>query len=130
MADRRGTRPLRDVRVCDLHPLLEFIGKRPQPTAQDNRHAGPHGRPPLDVFARFLDVRRVHSSIPAMHADMKLAMVPASIAFRPSRARSDLRVGASAPIPPTWIAIELKLAKPQRAYVAIVKDRGSRVALI
>ena len=46
---------------------------------------------------------------------MKFAMVPAATAFIPSRARSDLRVGASAPIPPTWMAIELKLAKPHSA---------------
>ena len=58
-----------------------------------------------------------------MHADMKFAMVPAITAFKPRRARSDLREGASAPIPPTWIAIELKFANPQSAYVAIVKDR-------
>ena len=36
-----------------------------------------------------------------MQADMKFAMVPAATARSPSRARSDLRDGASAPIPPT-----------------------------
>ena len=35
-----------------------------------------------------------HNSIPAMHADMKFAMVPAATAFIPSLARSDFRVGA------------------------------------
>ena len=40
------------------------------------------------------------------------------------------RVGARAPMPPIWIPIEEKLAKPHNAYVAIVKDRGSRVSLI
>ncbi len=32
---------------------------------------------------------------------MKFAMVPEATAFIPSRARSDLRDGASAPMPPT-----------------------------
>ena len=41
-----------------------------------------------------------HTSIPAMQADMKLAMDPTATAFSPSRARSDLRLGASAPMPP------------------------------
>ena len=41
-----------------------------------------------------------HSSIPAMQADMKLAIDPAATARSPSRARSDLRLGASAPMPP------------------------------
>ena len=50
-----------------------------------------------------------------MQADMKFAMVPAATAFSPSRARSDLRLGASAPIPPIWIAMELKFAKPHSA---------------
>ncbi len=50
-----------------------------------------------------------------MQADMKFAMVPAATAFSPSRARSIFRVGASAPMPPIWIAIELKLAKPHSA---------------
>ena len=50
-----------------------------------------------------------------MHADMKFAMVPAAMALSPSRARSDFRVGASAPIPPIWMAIELKFAKPASA---------------
>ncbi len=56
---------------------------------------------------------------------MKLASVPASIARKPSRARSWRRVGASAPMPPIWMPIELKLANPHSANVAIVNDRGS-----
>lgn len=50
-----------------------------------------------------------------MHADMKFAIVPHATAFNPKRAKSDFRVGASAPMPPTWIAIELKFAKPHNA---------------
>jgi ribokinase len=43
------------------------------------------------------------------------ASEPPSTAFRPKRARSARRSGASEPMPPIWIAIELKLAKPHRA---------------
>ena len=46
---------------------------------------------------------------------MKLAIVPAATARSPSRARSDLRLGASAPMPPIWMAMELKLANPHSA---------------
>ncbi len=56
-----------------------------------------------------------HSKIPAIQADMKFAIVPAATARSPRRARSDLRLGANAPIPPTCMAIELKLAKPHNA---------------
>src|SRR5437763_2143790 len=41
-----------------------------------------------------------HKSMPARVADKKLARVPAIMARNPSRARSCLRSGASAPIPP------------------------------
>ena len=59
--------------------------------------------------------RRLQSSMPAMVAVTKLANVPASIARTPRRARSWRRSGASAPMPPIWMPIELKLAKPQSA---------------
>src|SRR5690349_20876676 len=51
---------------------------------------------------------RAHSRIPAMAADRKLASVPASMARNPSRARSPLRFGASAPMPPIWIPTDEK----------------------
>ena len=41
-----------------------------------------------------------YKSIPAMEADIKFAMVPASMARSPSRASSPFLLGASAPIPP------------------------------
>ena len=63
-----------------------------------------------------------------MQAERKLASVPASSARNPSRARSCRRSGARAPIPPSWMPIELKLANPQRANVAIVNDRSSSCA--
>ena len=60
-----------------------------------------------------------------MQAERKLASVPASRARKPSRARSCRRSGARAPIPPSWMPIELKLANPQRAKLAITNDRSS-----
>lgn len=53
--------------------------------------------------------------IPTIVAVRKFASVPASIARRPSRARSPRRDGASEPMPPIWMAIEEKFAKPQSA---------------
>jgi hypothetical protein len=46
---------------------------------------------------------------------VKAARFPATIARSPSAAMSFLRSGASPPIPPIWIAIDEKLAKPSSA---------------
>ena len=89
-------RPSRDIRVRGFKTILKGFGKRAQAAAENNSNA-------------------THNNIPAMQADMKFAMVPAATAFSPSRATSDLREGASAPIPPTWMATELRLAKPHSA---------------
>src|SRR5258708_29483484 len=77
---------------------------------------------------RFLDAVVIlhHRRKPAIVAVMKFASVPANMARRPSRARSCRRFGASAPMPPIWLPIELKFAKPHSANVAIVIDLGSR----
>ena len=50
-----------------------------------------------------------------MVAVMKVAMEPPSTARKPNRAKSARRYGARPPMPPIWIAIELKLAKPHNA---------------
>ena len=71
-----------------------------------------------------------YSSMPAIEADIKFAIVPASMARIPSRASSPFLFGASAPMPPIWIPIELRFAKPQSANVAMVNERGSSAALI
>ena len=60
---------------------------------------------------------------PATHAVMKQATVPATSARTATRAMSDFLDGASGPIPPIWIPIEEKLAKPHNAYVAIISER-------
>src|SRR3954453_7302021 len=70
----------------------------------------------------------LYRSIPAIQADMKFARVPTIIALNPNLAKSDLRDGASPPMPPICIAIELRFAKPQSAKVAMTNERGSRAA--
>ena len=92
-----GRRPPRDLGVRDVHPFGQFAGERSQAAAQHDADLRPQRRAALDVSFRVFG----HSNIPAIQADMKLAMVPAIMAFNPRRARSDLREGASAPIPPT-----------------------------
>ena len=56
-----------------------------------------------------------HARIPASDAEMNAARFPSSIARRPRAAISPRRWGANPPIPPIWIAIDEKFAKPSRA---------------
>src|ERR1700733_13308999 len=66
------------------------------------------------IFA--LEFRRIHPrNIPAIEALIKLAMVPANIALTPNLAKSFLRSGTNAPMPPICIPMEPKLAKPHKA---------------
>src|SRR5580704_4123770 len=111
MADRGRDRPIRNPGVRDLERVREFLGESAQSAAQHHRHT----RFAAGLRANIIDRGLHYSSMPAMQADIKFAMVPAATAFNPSRARSDFRVGASAPIPPIWMAIELKFAKPHNA---------------
>lgn len=62
--------------------------------------------------------------MPAMVAVMKPASAPPSIALNPSFAKSFLRSGTSAPMPPIVIATDPKFAKLQSAYVAMVNERS------
>ena len=66
---------------------------------------GRRAYPPCDGYA----------SIPAIEAEVKAARFPATIARSPSEAMSRFRSGANPPIPPIWIAIEEKFAKPRSA---------------
>src|SRR5258706_570862 len=61
-----------------------------------------------------------------MEADRRFAMVPANMARIPNLASWLRCSGASAPMPPIWMPMELKFANPQSAKVAMVKDLGSR----
>jgi len=56
-----------------------------------------------------------HRNIPAIVAVIHDANAPPSMARGASRARSGLRSGASGEIPPIWMPIEAKFAKPHRA---------------
>ena len=67
-------------------------------------------------------------NIPAIDAEIKLAMVPANMALTPNLAKSFLRSGTNAPMPPICMPIEPKFAKPHKANVAMVKERGASVA--
>lgn len=53
---------------------------------------------------------------------MKHAALPAIMALRTMEAKSDFRLGAKAPNPPSKIPIEPKLENPHRAYVATTSD--------
>ena len=108
VADGGRRRPSCYFGVGSLKAVFEDIGECAQTASEYNADL---------VFAHIVFVHDVyaHSKTPAMQADMKLAMVPAAIAFIPSLARSDRREGASAPIPPTCMATELRLAKPHSA---------------
>src|SRR5215471_2684628 len=90
------SRPARNSLVWNVNAVRELIRERAEATAEHNANRRPRRDVALDVPNRFAR----HSIIPAMHADMKFAMVPAATARSPSRARSLLRVGASAPMPP------------------------------
>ena len=55
------------------------------------------------------------SNMPARVAVISVASEPPSTAFSPSAAMSFLRCGAMGAMPPIWMAIEEKLAKPHMA---------------
>ena len=104
-------RPAGNLGIRNRNRIGEFVGEGSQSAAEHHREMrfAPGNVP--DVCHRFVH----YNNMPAMQADMKFAMVPAATAFNPMRARSDLRLGASAPMPPIWIAMELRLANPHSA---------------
>src|SRR5881396_3527648 len=135
---RPGLREARNLAVWDAHGALDRIRDPSQPRAEHDRDARLElPESPRHDVGRLLDrtaprspLPAAHSSIPASVADRKFASVPAIMARNPSRARSCLRSGTSAPIPPIWMPTELMLAKPHSANVAMVNDTGSSCALI
>jgi hypothetical protein len=54
----------------------------------------------LSYQAQRVGADNAYNSIPAIDADIRLAMVPASMARIPRRASSPFLLGASAPMPP------------------------------
>ena len=125
-----------DLRVRKADRIPHRIGEAAEPGAEDDRDPGlERAEPPPDGVGRLgrppLRTSRAphpllgHSNVPASVAERKFASVPAIMARNPSRARSCLRSGTSAPIPPIWMPTELTFAKPHKAKVAIVNDTGS-----
>src|SRR5215472_5824240 len=96
MTDGRRARPAWDLGIGQFHVVGQLFRERSQAAPQDDRYRWLQFRAASDVPDRLFD----HNSIPAMQADMKLAIDPAATARKPNRARSDLRFGASAPMPP------------------------------
>src|SRR5439155_12246176 len=123
----------RDLLVGDAHRVLDRVGHAGQARSEHDRDARHElaqtvcddirGRADGTTPRSPLPVR--HNRIPANVADRKFASVPAIMARNPSRARSCLRSGTSAPMPPIWIPTELMFANPHSANVAMVKDTGS-----
>ena len=85
-----------DGAVWNTDRIGDFVGEKTQPRAEDDRDSG------FQLAEAFGD--RLgglhHKRMPASVAERKFASVPAIIARNPRRARSCLRSGASAPMPP------------------------------
>src|SRR6185503_1454717 len=102
-----------DVLIEDAQRIGNLVGEETEARAEDDRDSGLPGSELLaDGVQRRADT---HNRMPARVAERKLASVPAIMARRPSRARSCLRSGASAPMPPIWMPTELRLANPHNA---------------
>src|SRR6267378_3909693 len=121
VARSAGLGEARDLLVGDAHR----VGHGGEARAEHDRRARFELAQALRDGVRRGTDRVAHSSIPASVADRKFASVPAIMARNPSRARSCFRSGTSAPMPPIWMPTELMFAKPHRANVAIVKERGA-----
>src|SRR5262245_46556592 len=98
----RGRKP-RDVPISDSDWRRDSLGESSKARAQHDRNLGSEtleARSEHLYRPRNQSVRFAHSRMPAIAAERKLASVPASMARKPSRARSVFLSGASAPIPP------------------------------
>jgi hypothetical protein len=130
MARHPGRRESRKLGKGDLDRRLHHIRQPPQSRPQHQKHPGDlrevpaqgrrRGLHPLlllhGIDPGALPLRATHQTIiPATVAVMKAAMEPPIMALSPSLARSCFRFGAIPPIPPIWMAMEEKLAKPERA---------------
>jgi len=120
-----------DVPERDLDGVFDRVGHPTQPRPQHEEDLGRFGDQLPELRAGCVNLRIVHRTlgrrhtiIPATVAVRKAASEPPIMARSPSFDRSERRSGAMPPIPPIWIAIELKLAKPDSAYVAMISERG------
>src|SRR5580704_14548656 len=143
MPDRSRSREMRNFCVVDARRTRNFVGECAQSAAKHDAYARTQFRFPQNKFRRGLGAHELlagfcfglsacahFKKIPTIEADIRVAMVPASIARMPNFASCDFRFGASEPMPPICIPIELKFANPHNANVAIVNERGSSVPFI
>src|SRR5215213_2969624 len=102
-----------EIAIGNRCAVAECSGEISEPGSQDDCGLRQLARSTADCVRRRLDLVVVghQSRKPAIVAVMKLASVPANIARSPRRARSCRRFGASPPMPPICIPMELKLAK-------------------
>ena len=71
-----------------------------------------------------MDINSVTTiGLPAKQAVIKHATVPEHKALNARLAKSPLRLGAIGLKPPIWIPIDVKLAKPHKAYAEITSER-------
>lgn len=98
------------------HRVLDPVGKVTETRPQNNGGIGNERKSPANERCGCLNIGRcAHRIIPATVAVMKAAMVPPIMALSPKRDRSWRRDGAIPPMPPSWMAMDEKLAKPQSA---------------
>src|SRR5580700_3181988 len=139
VADSGGAGEVRDFCVGDPRGAGELVSEGAEAGAEDERDfrtqlglflneaRGSFGAGELCVWRRRTFCGCAHVRIPTMQADIRLAMVPASMARMPNLASWPRCSGARAPMPPIWMPMELKFAKPHNAKVAMVNERGSSV---
>src|SRR5205823_4728066 len=112
VAGDAGLREPGNRRIGNANWIAHLVGDEAESRSEHDRHARfalsktipdrLRRRPNLTLPPSPVPLPRLsrHKSMPARVADKKLARVPAIMARNPSRARSCLRSGASAPIPP------------------------------
>lgn len=71
-------------------------------------------------FKKADDVKESSIRRPAIHALVKVTVEPQIMALKAKDERSDFLSGTREPIAPNVMPMDEKLAKPHKAYVAIV----------
>ena len=127
-------RPVRNVVVVESNGSASRVGERAEPGAEHDGDVGGSPQPrPREQVGRLVDPIEVMSVMrldataesPAItRTRNSRACRPPSRGCRGARGRAAAS-GTSAPMPPIWMPIEEKFAKPHSANVAMVNDRGS-----
>lgn len=98
-----------------LDGVFQALRQTAETRSEDKVQAGAEAGPPMQNTRTLPDPRPTQISTPAIAAVMKAAIEPPIMALSASRDRSCRRRGAIPPMPPIWIAIDEKLAKPDSA---------------